>query len=203
MTDLVKLSEYKEYKGIKSADRDGKFQGLITQASALVENYCARKFLDYASSPGITEWFDSNQEIVYLKYFPLIQVNSVNTSIDGGITQVAMTQDDPNGAGFFVDLDEGTVRTQKTGDKFLTKGNYNTPYRSLEINYFAGYSDRDSLPADLKYAIFDMIAYTEDEESKPTKSLLGTTIDNPLPYIANSFPPHIRRVLDLYRDSSL
>ena len=47
----------------------------------------------------------------------------------------------------------------------------------------------------------DIVAYIEDNQEKPTQNLLGATIDNPLPYIANSFPPHIRRVLDLYRYS--
>jgi hypothetical protein len=199
MTDLISLSDYKEYKGINSATRDGKFQAIITYASALVESYCARTFIDYASTPGVTEWFDSHQEIVYLKHFPLIQVNSVDTSIDGGITQVAMVQDDPDSAGFFVDLENGAVRTQKTGDKFLEKSYYNTPYRSLEINYNAGYADKDALPADLRLAILDIISYIESNEDKPTQNLLGATLDNPLPYVANSFPAHIRRVLDLYR----
>lgn len=201
MTDLVTLAEYKEYKNITSSTRDGKFQTIITYASALIENYCARSFIDYASSPGVTEWFDSNTEIVYLKHFPLIQVNSVNISTDGGMTQTALTQDDPDFAGFFVDLDAGTVRTQKIGNRFQASSYYNTPYRSLEINYFAGYSDTDSLPADLKMAILDTISYIETNEEKPTQTLLGATLDNPLPYIANSFPPHIRRVLDLYRYS--
>lgn len=198
MTDLVSLSEYKEYKKITSSTRDGKIQNLITQVSKLVENYCNRTFLDYASSPGITEWFDSNTEIVYLKQFPVIQVNSVSTSVDGGITQVALTQDDPDYAGFYVDLENGAVRTQKAGDKFLARGYYNTDYRSLEINYFAGYTE---LPEDLKLAVLDIIAYYEDQENKPTQALMGATIDNPLPYTANSFPPHIRRILDLYRYS--
>ena len=198
MADLIELDEYKEYKQINSTSRDGKIPTLITQVSALVENYCNRKFFDYASSPGVTEWFDSDCEKVTLSHFPLIGVNSVNTSIDGGITQEAMTESDPNGGGYFVDLQNDEVRTQKTGTKFLAKGNYNTPYRSLEINYYAGYT---SLPEDLKLAIMDIVAYYEDQENKPTQTLLGGTIENPLPYLANSFPPHIRRILDLYRYS--
>lgn len=201
MTELVRLDDYKVYKNIKSTDRNGKLQSIIIQASALVENYCARTFIDYASSPGITEWFDSHCEIVYLKQYPLIQVNSVNTSVDGGITQVALTENDSSGAGYFVDLENGTVRTQRKGIRFLDKSYYNTEYRSLEINYNAGYADRDSLPEDLKLAVMDIVAYIEDNENKPTQNLLGATIDNPAPYLANSFPPHIRRVLDLYRYS--
>ena len=198
MTDLIELSDYKEYKKITSSTRDGKIQALITQTSALVESYCGRKFLDYASSPGITEWFDSNTEVVYLKHFPLIQVNTVNVSADGGITQTLLTENDPDALGYFVDLENGVVRTQKTGYKFNATAYYNTPYRSLEINYFAGYTE---VPEELKLAIMDIIAYYEDQETKPTQSLMGGTIENPVPYTANSFPPHIRRILDLYRYS--
>lgn len=199
MTDLITLSDYKEHKNITSSTRDGKFQAIITQASALVENYCARKFIDYGSSPGVTEWFDASTDIVYLKHFPLIQVIGVSTSVDGGITQVALTESDPSSGGYFADLENGVVRTQKTGTKFLTS--YNTVYRSLEVTYYSGYVDRDDLPADLKLAIIDIVAYIEDNQEKPTQSLLGGSIDNPGPYIANSFPPHIRRILDLYRYS--
>lgn len=199
MTDLITLSDYKEFKNITSTTKDGKFQSIITQASALVENYCARTFLDYASSPGVTEWFDSRCEMVFLKHYPLIQVNSVSVSADGGLTQDALTQDDPDYLGFYVDLEEGAVRTQRTGVKFLSS--YNTPYRSLEINYLAGYADRDALPPDLKMAIMDIVYYIDSNQEKPTQTLMGATLENPLPYIANSFPPHIRRVLDLYRYS--
>ena len=198
MTDLIQLDEYKEYKQINSATRDGKIQTLITQVSSLIENYCARTFLDYAASPGFTEWFDSDCEIVTLRQFPLIGVNSVSTSIDGGITQTVLTENSTDYDGYYVDLENAQVRTQKTGNKFLSKGSYNTPYRSLEINYYAGYT---SLPQDLRLAVMDLVAYYEDQENKPTQTLLGATIENPLPYAANSFPPHIRRILDLYRYS--
>lgn len=198
MADLIELSDYKEYKQITSSTRDGKIQKLITQVSALIENYCGRKFFEYASSPGVTEWFDSNTDKVYLKHFPVIAVNSVNISVDGGLTQTALTENDVNGGGFFADLENGVVMTQKIGDKFQASGYYNTAYRSLEINYYAGYVD---LPEDLKLAVLDTIAYYEDQENKPTQTLMGATIENALPYAANSFPPHIRRILDLYRYS--
>jgi hypothetical protein len=198
MADLISLSDYKEYKKITSSTRDGKIQALITQVSALVESYCARKFVEYSSSPGVTEWFDSNTDKVQLKHFPVIAVNSVSVSTDGGLTQTELTQDDPDRAGFYVDLENGVVMTQKTGNKFNDGYYYDIPYRSLEINYFAGYTE---LPADLELAVLDIVAYYEDQENKPTQTLMGGTIENALPYTANSFPPHIRRILDLYRYS--
>ncbi len=198
MTELVTLDEYKSYKGIKNPNDDGKIQVLIAQISQLVESYCNRKFVEYYSSPYRTEWFDAKTELVYLTEFPVVSVISVSTSTDGGLDQTTLTENDPVGAGYFVDLEEGIVRTQRTGTKFLDT--YNTPYRSLEIIYQAGY-DSENLPEDLKLSVLDLVDYYRDEQRHPTKSLLGATIENPLPAVASHFPPHIKRVLDLYRYS--
>lgn len=199
MTDLITLIDYKEYKSIKNTDRDGKFQVLITRVSALIENYCNRKFVDYSAVQGAKiEWFDGITNSVELTEFPVIEVLSVTTSFDGGITQTTLNEGQSDATGYFVDLEAGTVFMQLAVNKFIDS--YNIPYRSLEITYRAGWSE-DDLPEDLKLVVMDMVEYYEDEQRNPGKSLLGATIDNPQPYLANSFPPHIRRVLDLYRYS--
>lgn len=197
MADLIDLDCYKEYKGIKSTERDGKIQTLITRVSALVESYCNRKFTDYYVTPKV-EWFNAKTNVVELTEFPVNAVISVKTSEDGGINQTTLTEASTNADGYFVDLEEGTVLTQQTANLFLT--GYATPYRSLEVEYTAGYS-QDTLPQDLQLAVLDTVHYYESDENKPTQSLLGATIDNPQPYLANSFPPQIRRILDLYRYS--
>jgi len=196
MADLITLEKYREYRGINSTDRDGKIQALISQTSALIEHYCNRNFTDFVDTDK-TEWFDAKTDLINLTVFPLISVTSVKTSVDGGITQVDLTVNDPSGAGYFVDLECGQIRTQQTGYKFLNS--YNTPYRSLEVAYRAGYAE---VPKDLELAALDLVVYYLDQQSKPNQSLMGASIENPLPYLANSFPPHIRRVLDLYRYSS-
>lgn len=197
MSDLITLDCYKDYKNINNPTTDGKIQSLITRVSALIENYCNRNFMDYVTTDK-TEWFDAKTNIVYLKEFPVISVTSVNVSEDGGLNQTLLTEDDSSMGGYYVDLDKGAVMTQNMAFKFLDY--YVTPYRSLEIAYRAGYTE-DNLPEDLKLAVLDLVAYYLDAESKPTKTMLGATLDNPLPYVANSFPAHIRRILDLYRDS--
>jgi len=198
MTDLIDLDCYKEAKDVKSTTRDGKIQTLITQVSALVENYCNRQFTAY-STIGKVEWHDGKTNSVTLKEFPVIAVSSVTTSSDGGVTQDAMAAADssPYDGGYFVDTESCTVFTSD-GTKFIDS--YNVPYRSLEITYTAGYP-LDSIPLDLQLCVIDLVHYYEKDENVPTKSLLGGTIDNALPYTANSFPPAIRRVLDLYRYS--
>lgn len=196
MADLIDLDCYKQAKDINSTKRDGKIQDLITKTSSLIENYCNRKFVDYFTTPRV-EWFDGKTNSVVLTEFPVNSVVSVNTSSDGGITQSAMTLADANNGGYLVDLENGRVFTS---DGSLFIDSYNIPYRSLEISYTAGY-DSSNLPQDLQLCVIDLVHYYEKDENIPTKSLLGATIDNPLPYAANSFPPAIRRVLDLYRYS--
>ena len=199
MTDLITLAEYKEYKGISNPDRDGKFQILITRASALIETYCNRKFIEYSAvADARIEWFDGITNKVELTEFPVISVETVYTSPDGGMTQTLLTEGASDLTGYFVDLEAGEVFMQLGVNNFIDS--YNIPYRSLEITYMAGYTE-ENLPEDLKLAVMDLVEYYEDEQRNPAKSLLGATIDNPQPYLANSFPPHIRRVLDLYRYS--
>jgi len=193
MADLVTLEEFKEYKGLKNPTDDGKNQLLVSFVSSLIENYCNRKFKDYVLS-DFTEWFDSKTDVVTLSGFPLISVTSVNISSDGGVTQTLLSASSP--IDYFVDIENGQVRTTVSGITF--NSNYNTPYRSLEISYKYGYSD---IPSDLKLAVFDTIDYYRDNKNVPSMNLAGASIDNPQPYIANSFPPHIRRILDLYRYS--
>lgn len=188
MADLVTVEDFKQYKGIKSNDEDGKLQMLVTSISKLVENYCNRTFANTAH----VEYFDSKTNEVILSNFPLISVTSVNISSDGGKTQTALVLD----TDYFVDIQNDKVLTV---DGSVFNSYYTIPYRSLEISYNAGYT---TLPEDLKLAIFDIIDYYRKEKSLPTQALGGATIDNALPYLANSFPPQIRRVLDLYRYSA-
>jgi len=199
MVDLIDLDCYKEAKTIQSTDRDGKIQTLITQVSALIEKYCNRQFTTYSTVQNAkVEWHDGQTHKVYLKEFPVISVELVQISPDGGVTQSNVVEGDSATAGYFVDLEEGSVFTTQVINNFIDS--YNVPYRSLEITYTAGYTE-DNIPEDLKLCVIDLVHYYESGENKPTQSMLGATIDNPLPYTANSFPPHIRRILDLYRYS--
>lgn len=199
MTDLIELEDYKQYKNITSSTRDGKLQQLITQVSALIENYCNRRFIQYSTTQNAkVEWHDGMTNKVLLNDFPIIAVISVKTSTDGGLTQGDLVEGDSAQDGYFVDLEDGTVMTQKTINNFIDS--YDIPYRSLEITYTAGYT-KDTLPEDLKLCVQDLVHYFEANESKPTQALLGATIDNPIPIPSTSFPPDIRRTLDLYRYS--
>jgi hypothetical protein len=192
MTDLITVAEYNDAKNITSGNLDLRLAEYIPYVSKLVENYCNRTFLDYYGSPGVTEWYDAKTNLVTLLHFPVVQVNSVYISVDGGKTQTLIEEDESDYEGYYVDLVNGQVRTQIDTYYFLTY--YNTSYRSLEINYNAGYA---ATPDDLKLAVINLCEFYIGEDYTPTKAALGTTLENPFPSI--SFPAHIRRVFDLYR----
>jgi hypothetical protein len=193
MAQLITLTEYRDYKGMKSTDKDEQILGIIIQISELVETYCDRKFKDYVDEDK-TEWFDGKTNVVYVSEFPLLSITSVNVSTDGGVTQTLLTEADPDKEGYFVDLEENRIVTQISTQNFMDF--YDTPYRSLEIAYKAGYTE---IPEDLKLAIFNLVDYYRDQEYTINKNLLGGTIENPIATPPISFPSHIRRVFDLYR----
>lgn len=192
---MITLNQFKEYRDIKSSEQDGAIQSLIDSVEELVENYCNRSFTKYVSTDKI-EYFDAKTNLVELTEFPVISVTHVKTSKDGGLTQTTLTENDPGKGGYLVNLEDGIIHTQKQYVDFLP--DYDTPYKSLEVAYRAGYT---TVPKDLQLCALDLVEYYRKGESTPTRNMLGATIDNPLPYIANSFPPHIRRILDLYRFS--
>jgi hypothetical protein len=62
-----------------------------------------------------------------------------------------------------------------------------------KINYVGGF---DETPSDLKLAVLDLVEYYYKNESTPKRMSNFVTIE----YVKTSdFPPHIKRVLDLYR----
>jgi len=192
--DLVELDDYKEYKQLTSVEQDANRTALITYISALVENYCNRKFLEYASSPGIIEYYSALTNRVYLNHFPIIEVYSVEISSDGGQTYTTLTENSSNKDGYVVDADNGVIMTQLQYQPFLSY--CDLEFNSFKVSYKAGYEE---LPADLKLAIFDLIHYYEKEEQSIRKSLMGAQLENAMPFNETDFPPHIKRVLSLYR----
>jgi len=199
--DLITLEAYKEYVGIKNPDKDPRRVLLITLVSKLVKSYSARTFIDYVTETKI-ETFDARTAEVVLSEFPIISITSVKTSIDGGITQITLTQDDSTGAGFFADLRNCKVLTQVEDQQFLDTVNH--PYRSLEVEYNAGYTEDGfgvtaEVPLDLRLALFDLVSYYENNEKTISKQMAAASIDNPTSINTNDFPPHIKRILDLYR----
>lgn len=69
--------------------------------------------------------------------------------------------------------------------------------RAIRVNYRAGY-ESGNVPQDLSLATLDYIKLLhKEEQDRAGFSLAGESVDRPA--LAANFPPHIKRVLDLYR----
>jgi len=97
------------------------------------------------------------------------------------------------------EVDAGSFYVEKlhhltNSEEYFRKGN-----RSVKLVYKGGYA---STPADLKLAIFDLITYYLKKESTPKKQIPGmASQDNAsASKLPADFPPHIKRILDLYRN---
>ena len=196
MTDLVTLAEYKAYRNITTLDLDTKHNALIKYVSALAKSYCKRSFIDnYAAQNAIIEHFNAyNNTAVFINEFPINEVISVETSIDGGVTTEVLVEN----TDYFIDKELGKIYTG-TIYPFLTRTSWsNVDHNSLIVTYTGGYA---TTPDDLKLAIFDLVHYYDSEAYNPNKRLQSASVDTvSFSKLGDSaFPPHIKRVLDLYR----
>ena len=75
MTQLVTLSEIKDFLSIKTAntDEDGRLSNTAIQVSSLVTSYCGREFL----SNTYTEYFDGGRASVFISNPPINYVSEV------------------------------------------------------------------------------------------------------------------------------
>lgn len=193
MTDLVTLQEYKEYKGQKNPEDDSKRLTIISAVSALVETYCDRKFKSYYTYPAVEYYSALNTEL-YLRNFPVVEVVSVELSINGGVSYDPLIEADPEGLGYLVNLEEGILYTQNPRRPFAYI--VQRAFNSLKVTYRAGY---ETLPLDLKLAVMDLVHYYEKEQQVPSKSLMSANVENAIPYDSIQFPAHIARILNMYR----
>ena len=191
--DLITLSEYKEYHNIRSNTEDSRYQLLISHISSLVESYCNRKFLAYVIDP-LVEYYDARLSHVILRNIPVIEIDSVEVSADGGITYETLIENDPDGAGYVFDDVESAIYNQNLGKPFINTRR-KLP-KSLRVTYTSGFEE---IPKDLKLGVYDLVSYYKNNEQVVSKSLMGGSLENPQILTGTSFPPHIRRILDIYR----
>ena len=195
MANLITLQDYKTAEGITQPKDDARLNVLIPSVSQLVKTYCGNSFVDYFSS-NKTETFDINwgTHIVQLTESPVNAIVSVQErdSYDDSYTTLT------TGAYEYY-LNTGTDSIYRT----LTSGNFKnwpTGVGAVKVVYTAGYS---AVPSDLKLAVLDLITYYLKDEHKQRQSIAGASMQNQgSTSQANnvSFPDHIKRVLDLYKN---
>lgn len=181
--NLITKQEYKTYAGISSTNQDAEIDLLIPKVSELVKNYCRRSFVDYVDEAR-TEVFEGGFGSLLLKESPVIQVISVQLSIDYGQTYTKLTK--------FTDWAPSNDYVVAINPQGFT------PYvNGYKVSYYAGY---ETVPEDLKLAVLDLVTYyRKNDGSVHNNKSPGAGGSVQLEYIMNTnFPAHIKRVLDLY-----
>jgi len=204
MTQLVTLTEVKSYMDINSTTFDAKLTNLIVYASGLVESYCSRSF---TAANVVYEYQDGGKPYVFANRIPINNIYSVAEydgtqyvpltlgPTDGGLPNVSANANAV--PGFTWDSDSGKVwkglSTVVSSDIVNTQA-FNSYNKGIRLEYNGGYA---TIPDDLKLCclalIKDLHKGLDDKIIRFDREQLEK-----MPY-SGGFPPHIRRVLDLYR----
>ena len=195
MSNLVTLTEYKEAEGIANPKEDLRLQTLIPSISQLVKTYCGNSIIDFYSSNKVED-FDIYWETfaVQLTESPIVDVVSVQ---ERGSYDEAYTTLTTGAHEYYLDTrTDSIIRTNNSGGRL----NWKHGVGAVRITYRAGYA---STPEDLKLAVADLITYYLKDEHKERRTLGGATIQNQSSTTQRNnvtFPDHIKRVLDLYKN---
>lgn len=182
--NLVTKAECKAYLGLTSSNRDSEIDILIPKVSALVQTYCRRGIIEYATSTVYTQYDNGGHDKIILKETPVLNIISVAQSTDYGQNYTNLVQ--------YTDwiLDDNCI-VCITSDLI-----FKSYLRGYKIEYFGGY---DPLPEDLKVAVLDLVEYYMKGNSAVHVNRDVTPNVTQIQYInSNSFPAHIKRVLDQY-----
>lgn len=182
MADLVTRTEYKNYLGITSTNKDTEIDLLIPKVSQLVKTYCRRNFTDYYDEAK-TEIFDGGYAELILKETPVVTVQQVALSTNYGQTYTALVK--------FTDWvqDGDAVRS-------IATPTFKPYIKGYRVTYTAGY---ELVPEDLKLAVLDLIEYYSKNNSAVHVNRDVTPNVTQIQYVATTnFPSHIKRVLDQY-----
>jgi hypothetical protein len=181
MTDLISISEFKSYEGITGSTEDTKLNLIIPSVSALVRNYCGKTFNQYFSV-NKTEYFSFRFEmdVIFPEECPIVSVVSLEADYGDGYELIDATE-------YGVDARIDSIR--------LKEGKFPVGVSTVKLVYKGGYA---VIPPDLKLALIDLINYYLKNEHVPEKNHATFTIRHEDGKA--SFPDHIRRVLDLYKE---
>ena len=204
---LITRAEYKAYNGISSTSSDALLDSLIPKVSELVKSICRRTFVDYVNDSKI-EYSEGGAPTIELEETPVISIASVEYSIDYGKTYAVLEEY----TNYVFSKKSNNLRpipvSSQLLDAYIGYPNGYTPYgtnldtifpeaiNGYRITYNAGY---ETLPADLKLAILDLVAYYVKNDSSVHTHKLAQPNTMQVEYITSTnLPAHIKRVLDLY-----
>lgn len=186
MAALITLEDYKLYKKLTKTDSDEELTAIIASVSNLIKTYCGHSFIDYYTTPRV-ETFNIKplQHAILLNEWPVKTVSLVEYR-----QQHDMSYETLPSTEYYVDTSIDTL--------FMHSGYWQEGFGAVKVTYTAGYS---ATPEDVKIAALDLVHHYHKEEYKERKTIGAATIDTGFSKLGNSkWPPHVMRVLDLYRN---
>lgn len=193
MANFVTLAEYKESEGITNPKDDLRLNHIIPSVTQLVKTYCGNSIIDFYSTNKVEDFsIDWNSSFIQLTESPVVSVVSVEERDNFSAPYTTLTDVD-----YYVDTaTDSIIRVAPTGQ--------HKPWRqgpgAVRVTYKAGYQ---TVPADLKLAVIDLITYYLKDEHKERRNLGTASIQNQASSSQRNnvaFPDHIKRVLDLYKN---
>jgi hypothetical protein len=198
MVDLITLDEYKSARGLNNAKDDPILQALITDVSDIIEIYLDRKITQSGPIEEVIS-LDYDTPDIYLENYPImgpVTVTGIDPSYYDSTVHFPIQE-----TTYIVDYAKG--RLIRIGGKCPR---WPQGQNAITVNYTAGANNPQDVevPAALKRAAMDLVTYYKDEEYKPSKSMMGTSTTNAVVGTGSTgystkFPPHIQRVLDLFK----
>lgn len=196
MADLITLDEFKTDQGLTKGDQDAVYEQLITQVSAIIQAYIGKKFLNGGTVVNEIISLDYDSDVIFLDNYPVESITSLEAF--GTVYPYDSTVRLP--------VPESLYILDKANGKLLrTSGYWPTGKGVIDVTYvMGGASDVTGVPPELKRVAIDLVKYYKQEEYKDSKSLKGATINNNTGSgnsnnPSTNFPPHIQRILDLYK----
>lgn len=184
MANLITLAEYKAYAGIASPNQDSEINAIIPKVSALAKSICRRTFVDYVNDAKV-ERFNGGFKTLLLKEYPVLAVSGVAVSYDYGAT--------------FTDLVEFTdyvLDPEEHSIVCISADEFPRLINGYQVTYTGGY---ESLPEDLKLAVFDLVTYYLRNEMSVRSNKTSGSNSLQIEYVnTTNLPAHIKRVFDLY-----
>lgn len=181
---FITLEEYKNYAEITSTNEDRKLINLIENSTDFIKVYCG---LDFTQNT-YTEELDLEGRYVFLSQLPVVSVTSVKYYDDTGTLSDAV-----DAAEYRIFKEEGMLSVSYDLYALIYYSKYTE--KQVQVVYQAGYS---TIPNSIKQATMDLVKYYQKSEYLPVMSANVRTIDYDVMHSV-SLPPHIRRMLSIYR----
>ena len=228
MANLISVQEFQSVKGVGRTASEARIQALIEKVSALVRKYCNRNFHPIESTQEIYVLWEEPylllQEIPLIKVLSIngedfdesdyiVTRHSGQIRIKEGVWEPGTNYNVKYWGGYISDpADVHDV----SGEVFTTVESLLEQLETYQQNHQYNeandpetprpilYPDSDILatPEDVKLATIDLVNYYLKEEYKESKTAQAFSIETPGTTTIrgdDSFPDHIKRVLDMYK----